>query len=112
VLARLVGALGLLDVLLSVGGQSFVAPFFTAPQGQCCVFSLEVAVGQVGGHKRKYAAMMAAMMQSSSRAGVQVSALSLPSRRPVLSLGGLCSRLDFRGMDHGAHLGPTEKKTV
>ena len=42
---RLVGALGLLDVLLSVGGQSFVAPFFTAPRGQCCVSSLDVAVG-------------------------------------------------------------------
>ena len=34
------GGLGLLCVLFSVGGQSFVAPFFTAPQGQCCVFSL------------------------------------------------------------------------
>ena len=39
------GSLGLLDVLLSAGGQSFVAPFFTAPRGQCRVFSLDVAVG-------------------------------------------------------------------
>jgi hypothetical protein len=82
-MARLVGALGLLDVLLSVGGQSFVAPFFTAPQGQCCVFSLDVAVWRVGGHKRKYAAMM----QSSSRAGVKASMLSLPSRRPLSLFG-------------------------
>jgi len=51
VIARLVGGSpGLLCVLLSVGGQSFVAPFSTAPQEQCCVFSLGVAVGQVGGH--------------------------------------------------------------
>jgi hypothetical protein len=81
---RLVGALGLLDVLFSVGGQSFVAPFFTPPQGQCCVFSLDVAVGQVGGHKRKYAAML----QSSSRAGVKVSMISLLLGALFLSLGG------------------------
>ena len=81
-MARLVGALGLLDVLLSVGGQSFVAPFFTAPQGQCCVFPLDVPVGQVGGHKRKYAAMM----QSSSKAGVKVSMLSLSFSSASFSL--------------------------
>ena len=34
------GSLGLPCVLLSVGGQSFVSPFFTAPRGQCCVSSL------------------------------------------------------------------------
>ena len=39
------GSLGLPCVLLSVGGQSFVAPFSTAPRGQCCVSSLDVAVG-------------------------------------------------------------------
>ena len=94
VVARLLGALGLLDVLLSVGGQSFVAPFFTAPQGQCCVFSLDVAVGQVGGHKRKYAAML----QWSSRAGVKVSMLSLllGARSSCWVVGIL--GLDFRGM--------------
>jgi hypothetical protein len=55
---------------------------------------LDVAVGQVGGHKRKYAAML----QSSSRAGVKVSMISL-------LLGALFSLwvvgalgLDFRGM--------------
>ena len=55
------------------------------PQGQCCVSSLDVTVGQDGGHKRKYAAML----QSSSRAGVKVSMLSLPSRRPVPLFGWL-----------------------
>jgi len=50
VMARVVGALGLLDVLLSVGGQSFVAPFFTAPQGQWCVFFLDaVSLGELVG---------------------------------------------------------------
>ena len=91
VIARVVGALGLLDVLLSVGGQSFVAPFSTAPQGQCCVFSLDVAVGQVGGHKRKYAAMLL----SSSRAGVKVSMVSLLLGALFLSLSGWCSRSRF-----------------
>src|SRR5210317_2254085 len=106
-MARLVGALGLLDVLLSVGGQSFVAPFFTAPQGQCCVSSLDVAVGQDGGHKRKYAAMT----QSSSRAGVKVSMLALLLGAPNLLLGGWYSRSRFsRDGPQGAHLGPTETR--
>ena len=45
VMARVAGALGLPCVLFSIGGQSFVAPFFTAPRGECCVSSLDVAVG-------------------------------------------------------------------
>ena len=107
VLARVVGALGLLCVLDSVGGQSFVAPFFTAPRGQCCVFSLDVAVGQVGGHKRKYAVMVL----SSSRAIVKVSMLSLLLGALFLSLGVWCSRSRFsRDGPDGAHLGPTGKK--
>jgi hypothetical protein len=82
------GSLGLLCVLLSVGGQSFVAPFFTLPLKDNVVFPpcLDVAVGRFGGHKRKYAAML---QQSSSRAGVKVSMLSLPSQRPVPLFGWL-----------------------
>jgi hypothetical protein len=73
-------------------GAVFVAPFFTAPQGQCCVSSLDVAVGQVGGHKRKYAVMM-----QSSRVGVKVSMLSLLLGALFLSLCSWCLGLDFRG---------------
>ena len=89
------GSQGLLCVLLSVGGQSFVAPFFTAcPLKDNNVFPpcLDVAVGRVGGHKRKYAAML---LQSSSRAGVKVSMLSLLLGALFLSLGGWCSGSRF-----------------
>jgi len=57
---------------------------------------LDVAVGRVGGHKRKYAAMM---LQWSSRAGVQVSMLSLLLGGLILSLGAGVLSLDFRGLD-------------
>ena len=92
VIARLAGGLGLPCVLLSVGGQSFVAPFFTAPRGQCCVSSLDVAVGarwwaqaQVCGD--------AAVVVEGRRQSVYVLLLY---RRPVplvgtLRLGGWCS---------------------
>jgi hypothetical protein len=39
-IGRATGALGLLDVLLSVGGQSFVAPFSTAPSRAMLCFLL------------------------------------------------------------------------
>ena len=107
VLARVVWALGLLDILLSVGGQSFVAPFSTAPQGQCCVSSLDVAVGQVGGHKRKYAAMAL----SSSRA-IVVDALPL-SRRPVPLVGWLVFSVSiFAGWPSWGASRPDGKKTA
>ena len=91
-MARLVGALGLLDVLLSVGGGLLSHPS-SLPLKDKVVFPLclDVAVGQVGGHKRKYAAML----QSSSRAGVKVSMLSLLLGALFLSLGGWCSGSRF-----------------
>ena len=72
-------------------------------------FSLDVAVGQVGGHKRKYAAMM----QSSSRAGVKVSMLSLTSRRPVplSSLGLFVFRLHHSRGSSGCSGGCYEPTT-
>jgi len=56
---------------------------------------LDVAVLQVGGNKRKYAAML----QSSSRAGVRVSMISRLLGALFLSLwvAGVLG-LDFRGM--------------
>jgi len=77
-IGRATGALGLLDVLFSVGGQSFVAPFSTAPSRTMLCFLLGCCqLGRVGGHKLRYAAML----QSSSRAGVKVSMLSLCARQ-------------------------------
>ena len=105
VVVRLLGALGLLDVLLSVGGESFVAPFSTAPQALAqgyVVFPLcsDVAVGQVGEHKRKYAAMLQSSSRQASKCRCSLSFSSF-----FLSLGGWCSRSRFsRDGPHGAHL--------
>ena len=97
VLLRWRGLLGLWGcfVCCSLSGGSLLLHPSSLPLKGNVVFSpgLDVAVGQVGGHKRKYAAMML----PSSRAGVKVCMLSLPSRRPVLLVGLVFSVSVFAG---------------
>ena len=96
VMARLVGALGAAFCTALCRGAVFCCALLHCPLKGNVVFSpcLDVAVGQVGGHKRKYAAMM----QSSSRASVKVSKLSLLLGALFLSLVVGVLGLDFRGM--------------
>ena len=86
VVARLVGALGLLDVLLSVGGQSFVAPFSAAPQGQCCVSSLLGCRGWASWWAQTQVCGDAAVVVEGRRQSVDDLP---PSRRPVPLFGWL-----------------------
>ena len=95
----------------SLSGGSLLLHPSSLPLKDNVVFPLclDVAVGQVGGHKRKYAAMI----QSSSRAGVKVSMTSLLHGSLFLSLGNWCFRSRFsRDGPHGAHLGPTGKNNI
>ena len=70
-IARIVGGLWGCFVYLSLSGGSLLLHPSSLPLEDNVVFPLclDVAVGQVGGHKRKYAAML----QSSSRAIFKVS---------------------------------------
>ena len=96
-IARLVGALGLLDVLLSVGGQSFVAPFFTAPQGQCCVSSLFECRGWASWWAQTQVRGDDAVVVEGRRQSVDaLSPFSAPSFSLWVVVGVFC--LDFRGM--------------
>ena len=85
-IARIVGALGLLDVLLSVGGKSFVAPLSTAPQGQCCVSSLLGCRGRASWWAQTQVCGDDAVVVEGRRQSVD--ALP-PSRRPVPLFGWL-----------------------
>ena len=110
VITRVVGALGLLDVLLSVGGQSFVAPFSTAPQGQCCVSSLLGCRGWASWWAQTQVCGDGAVVVEDKRQSVDDLP---PSRRPVPLFGGWwwCLRSRFsRDGPHGAHLGPTARR--
>jgi len=90
---------------LSLSGGSLLLHPSPLPHKDNVAFPLclDVAVGQVGGQKRQYAAMM----QSSLGAGVKVSMISLLLGALFLSLGGWCfPRFSRDGLD-GAYLGPT-----
>ena len=82
----------------SLSGGSLLLHPSPLPLRENVVFPLclDVAVGQVGGHKRKYAAMMMPL----SRAIVKSVDALPPSRRPVPLFGRVVGDLDlnFRGM--------------
>ena len=108
-IARLVGGLWGCLVCCSLSGGSLLLHPSPLPLKDNVVFPLcfDVAVGQVGGHKRKYAAMM----QSSSRAGVKVSMLSLLLGALFLSLGNWCFSISiFAGWPRWGASRPDVKK--